>query len=36
MAEKAVTALQGLTVCNPDYVAQHGWYSTGNWGDTAA
>jgi type II secretory pathway pseudopilin PulG len=34
MAEKAVTPLQGLTVFNSDYVAEHGWYITGNWGDT--
>ena len=33
MAEKAVTALQGLAY-NPTYVAEHGWYITGNWGDT--
>jgi type II secretory pathway pseudopilin PulG len=34
MAEKSVTALQGLTEYNADYVAEHGWYITGNWGDT--
>ena len=34
MAEKAVTALQELAVYDPTYVAEHGWYITGNWGDT--
>ncbi len=34
MAEKATTVLQELTAVNPQYPAQHGWYITGNWGDT--
>ncbi len=34
MAEKATTVLQELTAANPQYPAQHGWYITGNWGDT--
>jgi prepilin-type N-terminal cleavage/methylation domain-containing protein/prepilin-type processing-associated H-X9-DG protein len=34
MAEKATTILQGLNALNPQYAAQHGWYVTGNWGDT--
>ncbi len=34
MAEKATTILQELTVVNPQFPAQHGWYITGNWGDT--
>jgi prepilin-type N-terminal cleavage/methylation domain-containing protein/prepilin-type processing-associated H-X9-DG protein len=34
MAEKATTILQGLNVLNPQFAAQHGWYITGNWGDT--
>jgi prepilin-type processing-associated H-X9-DG protein/prepilin-type N-terminal cleavage/methylation domain-containing protein len=33
-AEKATTSLQELNVLNPEYAAQHGWYITGNWGDT--
>ena len=34
MAEKAVTILQDLNALNPQYAAQHGWYITGNSGDT--
>jgi prepilin-type N-terminal cleavage/methylation domain-containing protein/prepilin-type processing-associated H-X9-DG protein len=34
MAEKASTILQELNALNPQYAAQHGWYITGNWGDT--
>ena len=34
MAEKATTILQELSVVNPQLSAQHGWYITGNWGDT--
>ena len=34
VAEKATTILQQLSQLNPLYPAQHGWYITGNWGDT--
>jgi prepilin-type N-terminal cleavage/methylation domain-containing protein/prepilin-type processing-associated H-X9-DG protein len=34
MAEKATTILQELNTLNPQFAAQHGWYITGNWGDT--
>ncbi len=34
MAEKSVTILQELNVLDPQYAAQHGWWITGNWGDT--
>jgi len=34
MAEKVTTILQELNALNPQYAAQHGWYVTGNWGDT--
>jgi len=34
MAEKATTILQELNAANPEFAAQHGWYITGNWGDT--
>ena len=34
MAEKATTILQELNALNPQYAPQHGWYITGNWGDT--
>ncbi len=34
VAEKATTILQELNALNPQYAAQHGWYITGNWGDT--
>ena len=34
MAEKATTILQELNALDPQYAAQHGWYITGNWGDT--
>jgi prepilin-type processing-associated H-X9-DG protein len=32
--EKATTILQELNALNPQYAAQHGWWITGNWGDT--
>jgi prepilin-type N-terminal cleavage/methylation domain-containing protein/prepilin-type processing-associated H-X9-DG protein len=34
MAEKATTALGALDVISPMLAAKHGWYVTGNWGDT--
>ncbi len=34
MAEKATTILQQLNALNPRFAAQHGWWITGNWGDT--
>ncbi len=34
VAEKATSTLQELNVLSPGYAAQHGWYITGNWGDT--
>ncbi len=34
MAEKAVTILQDLNAANPSFAPKHGWYITGNWGDT--
>jgi type II secretory pathway pseudopilin PulG len=34
LAEKATTIMQELSVVDPEYPAQHGWYVTGNWGDT--
>jgi prepilin-type N-terminal cleavage/methylation domain-containing protein/prepilin-type processing-associated H-X9-DG protein len=34
MAEKATTILQELNAASPELAAQHGWYITGNWGDT--
>jgi prepilin-type N-terminal cleavage/methylation domain-containing protein/prepilin-type processing-associated H-X9-DG protein len=34
MAEKATAVLQELNMLDPSYAAQHGWYITGNWGDT--
>jgi len=34
VAEKATTILQDLSLLNSQYPAQHGWYITGNWGDT--
>ena len=34
IAEKATTILQELNSLKPKYAAQHGWYITGNWGDT--
>jgi prepilin-type processing-associated H-X9-DG protein len=34
IAEKATTILARLAAVNPAYPAQHGWYITGNWGDT--
>ncbi len=34
VAEKATTILQELNTVNPQYANEHGWYITGNWGDT--
>ncbi len=34
MAERATTILQELAALNPQFPAHHGWYITGNWGDT--
>lgn len=34
MAEKATAILQQFNSVNPQFAAQHGWYITGNWGDT--
>lgn len=34
MAEKSTTILRELDVADPTLSAQHGWYITGNWGDT--
>ncbi len=34
LAEKSTTTLQGLNAVNPRLFARHGWYITGNWGDT--
>ena len=34
IAEKATTILQELSAVKPQFPAQHGWYITGNWGDT--
>ncbi len=34
MAEKSVTILEELNALNPQYATQHGWWITGNWGDT--
>jgi prepilin-type N-terminal cleavage/methylation domain-containing protein/prepilin-type processing-associated H-X9-DG protein len=34
MTEKATTILQELNALKPQYAAMHGWYITGNWGDT--
>jgi prepilin-type N-terminal cleavage/methylation domain-containing protein/prepilin-type processing-associated H-X9-DG protein len=34
MAEKATAILQELNALSPQYAALHGWYITGNWGDT--
>jgi len=34
MAEKATTILQALNGLNPSLAPAHGWYITGNWGDT--
>lgn len=36
VVEKATTILQELNSLNPQYAAQHGWWITGNWGDTLA
>jgi prepilin-type N-terminal cleavage/methylation domain-containing protein/prepilin-type processing-associated H-X9-DG protein len=34
VAERATTVLQELNWLYPEFAAQHGWYITGNWGDT--
>ncbi len=34
MTEKATTILQESGGFNPKYAAMHGWFITGNWGDT--
>ncbi len=34
VAEKLTTILQELDVVDPNLFAKHGWYITGNWGDT--
>ncbi|HWE37479.1 MAG TPA: DUF1559 domain-containing protein [Isosphaeraceae bacterium] len=34
LAERAVTPLQDLASFNPAESAKHGWWITGNWGDT--
>jgi prepilin-type processing-associated H-X9-DG protein len=34
MVEKATSALQGLNPLNAEYADRHGWWVTGNWGDT--
>ena len=34
MAEKATSILQGLNPLNAEYASLHGWWVTGNWGDT--
>ena len=34
VAEKSTTILQELDVVDPNLFAKHGWYITGNWGDT--
>jgi prepilin-type N-terminal cleavage/methylation domain-containing protein/prepilin-type processing-associated H-X9-DG protein len=34
LAEKATTILQELNALDPELAAKHGWYITGNWGDT--
>ncbi len=34
VAEKATTILQAAAAIKPAYPVQHGWYVTGNWGDT--
>jgi prepilin-type processing-associated H-X9-DG protein len=34
MAERSITVLQDLTDLNPTEPAKHGWWITGNWGDT--
>jgi prepilin-type processing-associated H-X9-DG protein len=34
IAEKATAILQEFDFVNPQFAAQHGWYITGNWGDT--
>lgn len=34
LVEKSATSLQGMARLNPKLAADHGWYVTGNWGDT--
>jgi type II secretory pathway pseudopilin PulG len=34
VAEKSSSILQELNIIDAQYAAQHGWYITGNWGDT--
>jgi hypothetical protein len=34
VTEKAATILQDLNLLNPQFAARHGWWITGNWGDT--
>ncbi len=34
VAEKSTTILQELDIVNPILFGKHGWYITGNWGDT--
>jgi prepilin-type processing-associated H-X9-DG protein len=34
LTEKATMILQELNALNPQYAVQHGWWITGNWGDT--
>ena len=34
MAEKSTTLIQNLAVANPFEPPKHGWYVSGNWGDT--
>ncbi len=36
MVERATTVIQEIGAVAPDYPLQHGWYITGNWGDTLA
>lgn len=36
LVEKAVTPLKRLDALNAGFSAKHGWYITGNWGDTLA
>ncbi len=34
LAEKSTSILQTLAIVNPESFSKHGWYITGNWGDT--
>ena len=36
VVERATSPLQGVDAFRPDQFARHGWYITGNWGDTLA